>query len=93
VAYLIINAYKILFKKPEGMRPFGRRRRRREDNIKLDLKRNKVWGYGLGLNGWGQGPVTDPYEHDNEISGHITGRKCLKEHSDSQLFKTDSAAW
>jgi hypothetical protein len=36
--------------------------------------------------------VTDPYEHDNEISGHITGRKCLKEHSDSQLFKTDSAA-
>jgi hypothetical protein len=32
------NAYKILVGKPEGKRPVGRRRRRREDNIRMDLK-------------------------------------------------------
>jgi hypothetical protein len=32
------NVYKILFGKPERKRPLGRRRRRREDNIKIDLR-------------------------------------------------------
>jgi hypothetical protein len=32
------NAYNILVGKPEGKRPLGRPRRRREDIIKLDLK-------------------------------------------------------
>jgi hypothetical protein len=32
------NAYKILVGKPEGKRPFGRPRRRWEDNIRLDLR-------------------------------------------------------
>jgi hypothetical protein len=32
------NAYKILVGKPEGKRPLGRPRRRREDNIRMDLK-------------------------------------------------------
>ena len=31
------DVYRVLFGKPEGKRPFGRTRRRREDNIKMDL--------------------------------------------------------
>jgi len=30
--------YRILVRKPEGERPFGRRRCRGEDNIKMDLQ-------------------------------------------------------
>jgi hypothetical protein len=37
------NTYKMLLvRKPEGKSPFGRLRRRREDNIKIDLK-EIVW--------------------------------------------------
>jgi hypothetical protein len=32
------NAYKILFGKPEGKQPLGRPKRKREDNIKVDLR-------------------------------------------------------
>jgi hypothetical protein len=32
------NAYKFLFGKPEGKRLLGRRRRRWEDNIRMDLR-------------------------------------------------------
>jgi hypothetical protein len=32
------NAYRILVGKPEGRRPLGRPRRRRVDNIKMDLR-------------------------------------------------------
>jgi hypothetical protein len=32
------NAYTILMGKPEGRRPLGRTRRRRVDNIKMNLK-------------------------------------------------------
>jgi hypothetical protein len=32
------NAYKILLGKPEGKGPLGRPRRRRVDNIKIDLR-------------------------------------------------------
>jgi hypothetical protein len=31
------NAYRLLVEKPEGKRPLGRPRRRRVDNIKMDL--------------------------------------------------------
>jgi hypothetical protein len=31
------NAYRLLVGKPEGKRPLGRPRRRRVDNIKIDL--------------------------------------------------------
>jgi hypothetical protein len=56
---LIMNAYKILVRKPEGKRPFRRHRCRWEDNIKMDLRkmacedldwihlfhcRNQLWG-------------------------------------------------
>jgi hypothetical protein len=37
------NVYKILVGNPEGKRPLGRRRRRWEDNIKMDLK-DIGWG-------------------------------------------------
>jgi hypothetical protein len=37
------NAYRILVGMPEVRRPLGRRRRRREDNIKVDL-REIGWG-------------------------------------------------
>ena len=33
-----INAYRILVGKPEGKKPFGKPRRRWEDNIKIDLR-------------------------------------------------------
>jgi hypothetical protein len=32
------NIYSIFVGKPEGKRPLGRRRRRRVDNIKIDLR-------------------------------------------------------
>ena len=38
--------------KPEGKRPLGRPRRRRDDNIKIDLQ-EVGWGYGLDLSGSG----------------------------------------
>jgi hypothetical protein len=34
----IRNVYKILVEKSDGKRPFGRRRRRWQDNIKIDIK-------------------------------------------------------
>jgi hypothetical protein len=37
------NAYRILVGKPEGKKPLGRKRRRRVDNIKKDL-REIGWG-------------------------------------------------
>jgi hypothetical protein len=42
------DAYRILVERPEGRRLLGRPRRRREDNIKMDLQ--KVgWGAWTGL--------------------------------------------
>jgi hypothetical protein len=37
------NSYRILVEKPKGKRPLGRRRRRREDNIGINL-REIGWG-------------------------------------------------
>jgi hypothetical protein len=37
------NVYRVLMGKPEGKRPLGRPRRRREDGIKMDL-REIGWG-------------------------------------------------
>jgi len=33
-----VQVYRVLVGKPEGKRPFGRPRRRSEDNIKMDLQ-------------------------------------------------------
>jgi hypothetical protein len=40
------GAYRILVGTPEGRRPLERHRRRREDNIKMDLQ-EVGWGPGL----------------------------------------------
>jgi hypothetical protein len=45
--------YNILVGRPEGRRPLGRPRRRWEDNIKMDLRLNRVWGCGLDSLGTG----------------------------------------
>ena len=42
------GGHKVLVRKPEGKRPFGRRRRGWEDNIKMDLRK---WEGVVGT-GW-----------------------------------------
>ena len=39
--------------KPEGKRPLGRRRRKWEDNIKMDLQEVGLWVYELDRSGSG----------------------------------------
>jgi hypothetical protein len=41
------NVYNILVGKPEGKRPLGRRRRRWEDNIKMNLMETECGGVHL----------------------------------------------
>jgi hypothetical protein len=41
------NAYRILVGKPEGKRPLGRPRHRWVNNIKMDLKRDRMGWYGF----------------------------------------------
>jgi hypothetical protein len=38
------NVYKVLVGKPEGKRPLGKRRRRWEDGIRMDLREIGLWG-------------------------------------------------
>jgi hypothetical protein len=38
------NAYRILVGKPKGKRPLGRPKRRRVDNIKIDLREIEWYG-------------------------------------------------
>jgi hypothetical protein len=42
------NAYKVLVGKPEGKKPLGRPRRRWVDNIKMDLREIRWYGW-IGL--------------------------------------------
>jgi hypothetical protein len=44
------DTYRILVGKPERRRPFGRLRRRYEDNIKINLRQVEC-GYGLDQSG------------------------------------------
>jgi hypothetical protein len=46
-------AYNILVGRPEGRRPLGRPMRRWEDNNRMDLGGNRVWGCGLDSLGSG----------------------------------------
>jgi hypothetical protein len=61
------NAYRILVGKPEGKRPLGRPRRRWVDNIKMDLKRDRMGWIGLIWLRIG----TSTSEHGNEPPGSI----------------------
>jgi hypothetical protein len=38
------GVYKVFVGSPEGKRPLGRPRRRREDNIKIDLREIRIGG-------------------------------------------------
>jgi hypothetical protein len=38
------KVYKVLVGKPEGKRPLGRPRHRREDGIRIDLREIGLWG-------------------------------------------------
>jgi hypothetical protein len=49
----IRNAKQILVGKPEGKRPRGRSRCRREDNIRIDLRENGMGSCGLDASGSG----------------------------------------
>ena len=57
--------------KPEGNRLFGRRRLRREDNIKMDLQEVGWWDNGLDWSGWGWRQVADCCECGNEPSSSL----------------------
>jgi hypothetical protein len=41
------NVYEILMGKPEGKRPLQRPRCRLEDNVKIELRENRLGWYGL----------------------------------------------
>jgi hypothetical protein len=41
------NAHRLLVEKPEGKRPLGRPRCKLVDNIKIDVKRDRMGCYGL----------------------------------------------
>ena len=41
------GAYRVFVRRPEGKKPLGRPRCRREDNIKMDLQE-----MGIGRHGW-----------------------------------------
>jgi hypothetical protein len=64
------KVYKVLVGKPEGKRPFGRPRRRREDGIRMDLREIGLGGgCGMDSTGSGQGPVAGCCECGDEPSG------------------------
>jgi hypothetical protein len=67
----IRNAYKILVEKSEDKRPLGIRRRRREDDIRIDKET------GLDSCGSGWDPVAGCCEHGNDPSGYINGEEFL----------------
>jgi hypothetical protein len=56
------DVYRILAGKPEGKRPLVGPRRRREDNIKMDLQEVGCGGYGLDWAGSGYRQVADTCE-------------------------------
>jgi hypothetical protein len=64
------GAYRVLVEKPDGRRPLGIPRRRREDNIKMDLREVR-WGHRLDRSGSGQGQVADCCECGDEPSSFI----------------------
>jgi hypothetical protein len=45
------NSHYIFVRKPNGKRPLGKLRCRKEDNISLASQENRVGTYGLGTSG------------------------------------------
>jgi hypothetical protein len=73
----MINAHKILDGKPEGNRPLGRLRRRREDKIRVDLRGTGWEDVDWSFSGSEQGPVAGCCKHGNEPSGFMKGGEFL----------------
>jgi hypothetical protein len=71
------NAYNSLLVKPEGKRLLGRPRRRREYNIRMDLRENRVGCCALDKSASVQGPVTGSCEHGNELQVSYKARNLL----------------
>jgi hypothetical protein len=63
------KVYKVWVGKPEGKKPLGRPRRRREDGIRTDLRETGLGGCGLDSTGSGQEPVAGCCECGDEPSG------------------------
>ena len=63
--------------KPEGKGPFGRPKRKWEDNIEIYLQKNWMGGRRLDWSGSGQGQAADCCEHDNEPSSFTKLRELL----------------
>jgi hypothetical protein len=53
------GTYRVLVRKPEGMRPLGRPRCGWEDNINVDLQEIEWEGAWMNLSGSGYGQVAD----------------------------------
>jgi hypothetical protein len=72
--------YEVLIRKSKEMRPLGRRRRRLEDNIRMDLKERgwKVIDCMVQV----KGPVSGSFEHDDKPSDSIKGGEILNQVSD-----------
>jgi hypothetical protein len=56
----------VLVGKPEGSWPPGIHRCKWDDNIKIDLRENKMEWYRLDLSGSDQGPDAGSCEHGND---------------------------
>jgi hypothetical protein len=70
------NACKILIRFPEGKRPLGRPKRRRQHCIKTHI-REIVWE-DIDWDNMSQESVTDSREYDNENSASINGREIFE---------------
>jgi hypothetical protein len=80
--------------KPEDTGSHGRPMRRREDNIRIDL-REIVWEgrCGLASSGSGEGRLAGSSEHGNERSVSIKRREFFDLLSDCRLPIKDSCSW
>jgi hypothetical protein len=66
IFFFCVKTRVTLVGKPEYKRQLGRPRRRREVNMRMDFKRDRVGRCGLDASGSGQGPVASSCEHGNE---------------------------
>jgi len=79
-----IVAYRVLVRKLEVRKPFGRLRHSRQDNIKVDLQETECGA-------WGKGACS--CECCNESSGSIKCDEFLEKLRNCQHLKNDSAPW
>ena len=70
------GVYRVLVGKPEGNKPYGRPRRRWENNIKIDLREVGLW-HGLDLSVSDQEQMAGCCESGNEPSGSIKWEEFL----------------